>query len=179
MSDPEPASNVSAPLVALAGWLVPGSGYWLIGQRARAVIICAAIVMLYVMGLLIGGVRVIEVPGYDTQTGRQIRVGHRGRVYPNDREYAQARWVLLARPLPEIANKPWFAAQVLAGPISLASAAASNHYARLSVPRVHAPLDNIGTLYAAVAGMLNLFVIIDSTYRAGHPGSDHGKAPPP
>jgi hypothetical protein len=25
------------PLVALAGWLLPGAGYWLIGQKVRAV----------------------------------------------------------------------------------------------------------------------------------------------
>jgi hypothetical protein len=178
MSEPEAASKIPAPLVALAGWLVPGAGYWLIGQRARALIIGVAIVTLYLLGLLIGTVRVIEVPGYDTQTGRQIRVNERGRVFPSEREYLQARWVLMVRPFSEIANKPWFAAQVLAGPISLASAAASNRYAQLKLPKVHAPLDNIGTLYAAVAGMLNLFVIIDSTYRAGHAGSDRGKVAP-
>jgi hypothetical protein len=168
MSDSRRATNIPAPLVAVLGWLIPGAGYWVIGERARAGIICAGIVTIYFLGLLIGGARVIEVPGYDKQ-GMQIRVTAQGRVAPSNREYPSARWILLERPLSEIADKPWFAAQVLAGPVALLSAAASNHYAVQGVPRVHAPLDNIGTLYAAVAGMLNLFVIIDSTYRANQP----------
>jgi hypothetical protein len=160
-------TSLPAPLVALLGWLVPGAGYWVIGERARAVIICIAIVLIYFLGLLIGGVRVIEVPGYDRQTGEQVRVSGSRRVNPNERDYPYARWILADRPLAEIADKPWFAAQILAGPIALISAAASNHFA--NVPRPHAPLDNIGTLYAAVAGMLNLFVIIDSTFRSNQP----------
>src|SRR4051812_28696104 len=54
------------PLVALAGWLIPGAGYWLIGERARAKTVFAGIALLYVLGLLVAGVRVIEVPGYDS-----------------------------------------------------------------------------------------------------------------
>jgi hypothetical protein len=161
-------------MIALVGWLVPGAGYWLIGERARGTIIFAAIVSIFLMGLLVGGLRVIDVPGYEN--GMPTRVSGGAKVSPNDRNYPYARWSLTDRPLAEIANKPWFAAQILAGPMCIASAAGSNYLARQGVPRVHAPLDNIGTLYTAVAGMLNLFVIIDSTFRAGQPAA--GKAHP-
>src|SRR5262245_16913314 len=57
-------TRLPAPLVALAGWLVPGAGYWIIGERARALVVLVSIVTLYVLGLLIAGVRVVEVPGY-------------------------------------------------------------------------------------------------------------------
>jgi hypothetical protein len=165
----ERASHLPGPLVALLGWLAPGAGYWIIGERARALIIFVSILTIYLIGLLVGGVRVIEVPGYDTKDGTQLRVFGGRRVSPRDREYAHARWIMLDRPHSEIANKPWFAAQVLAGPVSLASAYLSNHFAQQNAAKGHAPLDNIGTLYAAVAGMLNLFVIIDSTFRASQP----------
>jgi hypothetical protein len=40
------------------------------------------------------------------------------------------------------------------------------------VPKSHARLAEIGTLYTAVAGMLNLLAIIDSSYRASQ---EHGE----
>jgi hypothetical protein len=39
-------------------------------------------------------------------------------------------------------------------------------------PASHARVSDIGTLYTAVAGMLNLMAIIDSSYRATLYGSD-------
>lgn len=50
------------PLVALAGWLVPGAGYWLIGQRGRAVAVGLTIILMFLAGLLIGGLRAVDAP---------------------------------------------------------------------------------------------------------------------
>lgn len=188
MSDPQSPENGSwaprlpPPVIALAGWLMPGAGYWLIGQRARGIIVGSAIIVLYLSGLLVAGVRVIEVPGYDSQSGHQIRVS-RGRIIrPSERfAYESAEWILTHGGLvSEIADKPWFVGQVLAGPIAVVSAAASVQAAQHAYQQVqqapdqpplstrpHAPLEAVGVLYTAVAGMLNLLVIIDSTYRAG------------
>ncbi|HEY7087712.1 MAG TPA: DUF6677 family protein [Tepidisphaeraceae bacterium] len=187
--DPNRRTNIPGPLIALAGWLVPGAGYWLIGERARAMVVFVSIVTLYVMGLLIAGVRVVEVPGYGKHgyqlqlVARQVRDGMMETVVDPTSAEQEANpadesneisegWVLKRRFLSEIANKPWFAGQVLAGPLSLLSAKASNQAARAGLPRPHAPLENIGTLYTAVAGMLNLFIIIDSTYRATGGGAN-------
>ena len=67
--------------------------------------------------------------------------------------------------------------EILAGPICLGSGAASmgladsgynrNLRQQVDYPRPHVPLEGVGTLYTALAGMLNLFIIIDSTHRAG------------
>jgi hypothetical protein len=123
-----------AALVALAGWIVPGSGYWLLGQRGRATIVFVAVVFIFAMGLLIGGLRVVDAPTSLTFTDI-------------------------------VQNKPWFIAQVLCGPLSIASAIGAN---QLDVLRVsHSHSWEIGTLYTAVAGMLNLLVLIDATHRAG------------
>jgi hypothetical protein len=169
--DSNTVSSIPPPLVALAGWVIPGAGYWLIGQRTRGTIVLAAIVALYVLGLLIAGVRVIEVPGYD-KNGEQIRISGTRLVSPNEGAYDSSGWILTNGGfVSEIANKPWFVGQVLAGPISLASAAASIGLAQRGpdFPRPHAPLETVGTLYTAIAGMLNLMVLIDSAYRAGQP----------
>jgi hypothetical protein len=195
MPDPDPVpaitSSAPAPLIALAGWLVPGSGYFLVGQKLRGTVIGVTIITLFLSGVLLGGVRVVDVPGYD-DLGRaeyvrfeQDSVGHarelktaRPAEQPNNGEWRPVsdwRWILRAHPFPEIANKPWFVGQILSGPICLAAARVSLEVSHpptpgaiaSATPRSHARISEIGTLYTAVAGMLNLLAIIDAAYRAG------------
>ncbi|MEM0914216.1 MAG: DUF6677 family protein [Planctomycetota bacterium] len=53
---------------ALGTWLLPGLGHWIIGERARGAILAVTIGSLYVLGLLIGGIGVIDraapLPGF-------------------------------------------------------------------------------------------------------------------
>jgi hypothetical protein len=159
------------PLVALCSWLVPGSGYLLIGQKVRGATIGVTIIVLFALGILFAGIRVIDVPGFDDR-GYAVYVNSGGqKVLRPD----QGRWALMARPFPEIANKPWFVGQILTGPICLIAAHWSLDVSHpispgsmiQPTPRSHARIAEIGTLYTAVAGMLNLLAIIDSAHRAG------------
>lgn len=61
----EKAKTPSPLAVVIASILVPGLGYWLIGHRKRALIVGGGIVLLYLSGIFIAGVRVVSVPGYD------------------------------------------------------------------------------------------------------------------
>jgi hypothetical protein len=148
---------VPPPVVALAGWVLPGAGYLLIGHRARSLTVCATILILFVLGLLIGGVRVIDPPAS------------------------------LDKPLNAVLDKPWYIGQILAGPVTLvtswigaesraadAGSLANDPEELMEAGRYywasHARSNEIGTLYTAIAGMLNLLTIIDSAYRAGRPG---------
>ncbi|HVT87571.1 MAG TPA: DUF6677 family protein [Tepidisphaeraceae bacterium] len=171
MSQANSGTRLPPPLVALAGWLIPGAGYWAIGEFARGTVVCAAIIVLYLSGLLVAGVRVIEVPGYDSQTGQQVLMINGQRLQARDRTYPNAGWALTSGGfVSELTAKPWFVGQILAGPVSLVSAAASIQLALSNdAPRPHAPLETVGTLYTAIAGMLNLLVIIDAVHRAGQP----------
>src|SRR2546423_2619732 len=160
----------SPPLVALCSWLVPGSGYFLIGQRLRGATIGITIIVLFVLGILFAGIRVIDVPGFDDH-GVAIYVNASGQKVPRAE---QGRWALMAKPFSEIANKPWFVGQILTGPMCLLAAHWSLDLAhgldangKPLVPRSHGRISEIGTLYTAVAGMLNLLAVIDSAYRAG------------
>lgn len=134
-----PTSSIPGPVVALAGWLLPGAGYFLIGQRSRGLTVGITIIALFVLGLLIGGLRVVEASnlGYTTATMRAIM------------------------------DRPWFVGQVLAGPMALITANIARGEWFL---HSHARLNEIGTLYTAVAGMLNLMAVVDSAWRAGRPG---------
>jgi mannitol-specific phosphotransferase system IIBC component len=129
-----------APLAALCGWLVPGAGYWLLGERVRAVIIGASVLLVFAAGILLGGIRVVDAP---TQIGMSA-----------------------------LLEKPWFIGQVLIGPLSVVTAITAD---RVPTDRVsHGRSWEIGTLYTAIAGMLNLLAIIDAAHRAAL-----GNHPPP
>jgi hypothetical protein len=153
---PQEPKVVSPPLIALSSWMVPGLGYWLLGERSRAMVVGITIVLLFLAGILVAGIRVIEVPGFDEQ-GRRVMV--RTGAGPQDQQ-----WILTARPIGEIANKPWYVLQILAGPINLIGSKFSVE--AVEYPKVKARIGEIGTLYTAVAGMLNLLAIIDAAHRA-------------
>jgi hypothetical protein len=135
MADRAPAPFSSPPVVAIAGWLIPGSGYLLIGEWARGITIGVTIIGLFLAGLLIAGVRVVEVPGYDERGDRRpyefIKTlavppspGNPGRQATPD-----WGWILQVAPMAELRDKPWSVPQAMAGPIALAAAAASVHAA--------------------------------------------------
>lgn len=126
-----------APLVALAGWLVPGSGYWLLGQHKRAIVIGLSIIVLFTLGILVAGVAVVEAPS----------LGGTGSL------------------LGRVLQKPWFLGQAMTGPIGLICAWIGQGVGG-EYPAAKARLGEIGTLYTAVAGMLNLLAIIDASHRA-------------
>jgi hypothetical protein len=83
--------------------------------------------------------------------------------------------VLTTHPLDEVRSKPWTIAQIMAGPVDILCDMWSINASRpidgaegppLGV-RSHSHTNEIGVLYTAIAGMLNLLAIIDATYRAG------------
>lgn len=185
-------------LVGLCAWLVPGGGYLLIGQRARGLCIGISIVLLFLMGILIGGIRIMDPPGWG-QYGymtllfqRYLRTSSGEMVYsyrlePEDqneeehphpeRSDRELGWALRADPMSEIGEKPWYVGQVLCGPITLAASALSVREARQGVTVSHARSWELGELYTAVAGMLNLLVLIDAVYRAAAPAGSVSESP--
>jgi hypothetical protein len=137
--------NASPPVVALAGWVLPGLGYWLIGQRGRAMACGVTILCVFFAGILIAGVRVVQAPDMNAPGNAFQRV----------------------------LQRPWFIGQVLTGPIGITAATISDKLAHSPTYRhieTKARLAEIGTLYTAVAGMLNLLTIIDASHRAGRMG---------
>lgn len=153
----------SAPpfLVAIVGWLLPGAGYWLIGDLARGLIVGVTILVLFFGGILIAGMRVIDVPGYGP-------LGQKAILQPVENQ--PAKWKLTADPLGAVMEKPWYVTQILAGPVTIICSKLSLDAAdRIHpYPQVKARLGEIGQLYTAVAGLLNLLAIIDAGQRAQH-----------
>lgn len=161
--------NVSPALAAIAGWLLPGAGYFLLGDIARGTIVGATIIALFLGGILLAGIRVIDVPGYD-KTGQRVKIdpnGARVESTARHRYYDILPWSLTGRGFfAEMVNKPWYVCQILSGPICVIASGASLSAASNGVPSSHARLYEIGTLYTAVAGLLNLLAVIDAAHRA-------------
>jgi hypothetical protein len=126
--------KIPAPIIAIVTWLVPGSGYLLLGQYARGLTIGFTILVLFALGCLIGGIHVVDPPVFT--------VGHGNYVHA-------------------IFEKPAYIGQFLTGIIGLIAG-----WLGPSQPASHARVSDIGILYTAVAGMLNLMAIIDASYRA-------------
>lgn len=188
-SNPDAGPLPSPPLVLLAGWLLPGLGYLLIGHRARGIVVGATIISLYLSGILIGGVRAIQVPGYG-ENGGKLYVVQQGSVQQRDGTVTNVSRVEEQLPgrsppsneltltnfsalLGEVGNKPWSICQVMAGPIAIGSGAWSVWASRspdgeLPPPGAlsHSRINEIAVLYMAVAGMLNLLSMIDAAGRA-------------
>ena len=151
---PDRPFKVPAPIVAVVGWLIPGAGYLLLGQLARGLTIGFTILTLFVLGLLIGGIHVVDPPTFATPAGGPpLTIRHKVKV---------------------VLEKPWYIGQFLSGAIGLISG-----WVGPSQPAPHARANEIGTLYTAVAGMLNLLAMIDSAHRAGTLDEDEVASPRP
>ena len=51
------ASDEATIGIAIAGWLIPGAGHWLLGYRGLALVFFVAITVPFAFGLAIGGVK--------------------------------------------------------------------------------------------------------------------------
>lgn len=115
-------------IVALLGWLIPGAGHLAIKETKRAAIIFVTVTVLFVTGLYIGSIGIID----------------------------------------PVTARLWYMAQLMVSPVVflLANIAQSRGYEVFGHPQ------DIGQIYTAVAGLLNLLCILSAVYMA-HSG--HGE----
>ncbi|MGI9013331.1 MAG: DUF6677 family protein [Phycisphaerales bacterium] len=48
------------PMCLVLGWLLPGLGHWRIGQKRRGSLIATGILLMFGIGILVGGVDVVD-----------------------------------------------------------------------------------------------------------------------
>ncbi len=138
----------------LLGLVFPGLGHWSIDERGRAVRITAGFLLLWIGGLLIGGPMSVAFrsPGYSTATGSEER-------------------------------RLWFLPQSGAGPIAFATAVIGERLVptgeddllEITMPGEstgvisrHTPIGHaadFGTLFCALAGLMNIAVALDAGRR--------------
>lgn len=148
--DTPPPPSVD-PLAGVMAFILPGAGHWLRGERKRAVYIAIGVFGLFFGGLLIGGIDVVD------------------------------------RRADRLETRLSFFGQAFVGPTAFV--VDHIHYTRFKVidpdrgPRAPLPgeqptlikslgkVNEIGVLFALVAGMLNFIVILDAMF-AGRPDPD-------
>lgn len=129
------------PLAAILAWIVPGLGHIFIGERRRGLILMAGIHLMMATGLLIGGIDVV-----DRKEDRWWYLGE-----------------MMAGPIPVLVDRyhqslkveqrhPRTGRVILAAPSPQESPAYEPSLARVN---------ELGTLFVTLAGMLNLMCIID------------------
>ena len=108
--------------VGLAAWMIPGAGHFLLRERKRGIILFCVITGLFVTGLYVGSVGVVD-------------------------------WV---------SGKIWFYGQILCSPAVgiIANLTKSGNY-----PVYGRPCD-VGQIYTAIAGLLNLLCVFSAVYMA-------------
>lgn len=142
------------PLAAILAWVWPGLGHISRGERRRGMLVMAGVLFLFLGGVLIGGVDSID-----------------------RRE-----------------DELWFLAQALCGPIALVVDAVGervvgSHEGGVRADAAAEPepwmlrkglgrVNEMGTLYSALAGLMNLVAILDVLYvssrRSHAPGRGQG-----
>jgi len=164
----ERQSETFQPVAGVLAFLLPGLGHAFLGEPRRAVLIGAGVLGLFLGGLLIGGVDVVD--------SREDRWWFIGQAPVGPIAFL-VDWVhqsqLKVDDPPPAAEADYFQGQT---PIRVKSLAHANE---------------IGSLFATIAGMLNAIAIIDAAWHAS-PGairrrtirrvekpSDESPPPPP
>jgi hypothetical protein len=147
---------VRTAFVALMGWLLPGLGYWVTGRRKRGLYAGIAILSLFLGSLLVAGIRTITVPGYNHRGEYSSITGPGGSL----------------NPIRAIMAGPYFYGQIFVGPTTIVGGYLSVQAAEAGVMRASPKTDAVASLASAVAGILNLLVIIDACARDRRTGGD-------
>jgi len=155
------------PVAAILAFLLPGAGHFFLGEPKRAVAIAAGILGLFFGGILIGGIDVIDRQEDTIWFVGQALVGpvafgadyiHQERlkvVDPNTRRRRSA--------LPgETRDSRGMAAPAAPGQLPPNSKSLGR-------------MNELGTLFATIAGMLNLIMIIDASMFTRRPKSTRRK----
>ena len=115
------------PLCFVLGWLLPGMGHVRIGQRRRGTMVMVGVLLLFFLGILVGGVDVVD---------------------------RKDDWL-------------WFLPQVLVGPLAMFADYLNQTAVKtrqLGKPGL-AAVNEYGTLFVALAGLMNLATMIDAATR--------------
>jgi len=144
------------PLAAILALAFPGAGHWFLGERKRAVLIAAGVLGLFFSGLLVGGIDVV-----DSKEDRWWFVGQAlvgpvafatDYVHQNRIKGIDPRTGVLRSANPD---------ETRDGSGRLAPALGGQ---RPPATKSLGKMNELGTLFACIAGMMNLIVALDAAF---------------
>jgi TM2 domain-containing membrane protein YozV len=156
-------------LALVFAWLVPGLGHLMIGQKARGVIFAITLHGLFGLGLLIGGIRAINPADQPIWRYTQFLAGwpmlvsnHLEKTIfePNYVEEDQNHQIPMERLYetnrPNVMDDSQRDARIAYG---------KEFMQKYPLFSYHPKIQDIGSVYCGLAGMLNLLVIFDVLLR--------------
>jgi hypothetical protein len=167
------------PLPGLVAFLFPGAGHWLLGEARRALLVALGILGLFVSGLLIGGIDVVDRQENPIWFVGQALIGpltfgvdylHQNQFKVIDPATGQRR-----TPRPEIRDESGrvVTPAEVRGPGGIAQFGAPGQ--RPPKSRALGRMNELGTLFITIAGMLNLIAILDAAFHPLRQGRDQGE----
>jgi hypothetical protein len=178
-------TRLSIPALVL-GWLLPGAGHLFLGQVRRAILICVGVLGLFFSGLFVGGIDVVDSGLVVSNTFRKVTGSKSPQLVTPD------------------GDAIWFVGQAFTGPVALVVDVVHQHRFKVidpAEPRILrsarpgegrdpatgfaiagtppatkslARVNEVGTLFCTLAGLLNLIAMIDAGWnhrpRRGEPG---------
>ncbi len=164
-------------LALVLAWVVPGLGHLLIGQKARGAIFLVTIHGLFGLGLLIGGIRVINPPDQAIWTYTQFLSGW-PMILANRLE-KNSRLELGDHTYPDGTTEYKGQLQLLfesQRPAMIPGETEEQRLAREQARTIkfiqdhpsfanHPKIQDLGAVYCGIAGMLNLLVMFDVLLR--------------
>ena len=156
-------------LALVFAWLVPGLGHLMIGEKARGMIFLVTLHGLFALGLLIGGIRAINPADQPIWRYTQFLSGwpmlvsnhfEKTDFEPNYIDEDQNHQIPMERlyqaDRPSALNDDNRAARI---------AYAKDFFQKYPLFTYHPKIQDIGSVYCGLAGMLNLLVIFDVLLR--------------
>lgn len=161
------------PVALVAAAILPGLGHVYLGYHARGLLIAAGVLAMFFSGLLIGGI--------DSVDSREDRVWFIGQALVGPVAFAadhinQTRFkayaplgssTVLRSPYPDESIQPRPAGPN--GPVVPQITPTGSPPSVKSIGRAN----ELGTLFSAIAGMMNLLVIIDAAFNRRREDADH------
>lgn len=142
----------------MLAWALPGLGHWWLGERKRAVLIAAA-----VLGLLFGGVL---IGGIDSVDQREDGPWFLAQAWNGPLVFA----VDFANE--ELLKKPGRLGELMSSPAPPKAPGGPPTEVFVSSLKGIGVVNDIGTLYIALGGLMNLVVMLDAASRARRNGEE-------
>jgi hypothetical protein len=143
-------------VVGAAAWLVPGGGYFVLGERRRAWVVLVTVGLTFLTGLYVGSLGVVDPisskPWYVAQIMNSPAVALIGR---------------------HVAKRQMDAERAIDATRTQAARQQALERAQATVYRVYARPGEVGQIYTSISGLLNLLCIVNAMYlvhtRHNHP----------
>jgi hypothetical protein len=146
------------PVAGIAAFVIPGAGHFILGQRKRAYAIAAGVLWLFLGGLLIGGIDVIDSKENRVWFFGQALVGPLsfGTDYIHQKHFKVDVRYLLPNGQTVVRTRS-------AGP-NEGRGPNGDVVANGTPPNMKSigKVNELGTLFVGIAGMMNLIAIIDA-----------------